>query len=363
MRTMTTIQRNLWRSAMVIAPMMLLVSTIQASPPVDASHRPVEDGLTTSVVSSKGFREYQILVKHDWITFYVHSPEKASVRNMVLFLNGSTPDPTFSFERKDGKMHSYFWGPHDYKTLGPDYAYVVIAKRGLEGAIDEAIARPTPAIYLQKNSLDYRVWQADEVINFCYRHVLKNPRRLVVYGHSEGSSVAAKLGTVNRRITHLGFWCGNALPDYFDFVFAERKEFLSGHITDAEAEHNIDGQFESYRKIFASPQDTSVQEGGDSYTHKRWSSYAEPPINNLVRIKIPLYVQVATLDENAPVESSYLIPLEFTRLGKRNLTFKVGVGWHHGLNGIDGSGKQIGHWDEVFRDFIRWSETTSSNGY
>lgn len=318
---------------------------------------PPEDPLTPEVVASKGFREYHLARKGDWITFYVRAREHTSLHHLVLFLSGSTPDPCFSYEKRDGKTISYFWGHRDFDLLPPDYAYVVIAKRGVEGAFDDAAPeRRTPPIYLQKNSLDYRVWQADQVIDYCCRNLLTHPGKVIVYGHSEGAPVAAKLGTVNRRITHLGFWCGNGLPDYYEFALMRRKQFLQGKMTDAEAQKEIDGLFDDYRSIFTAPDDTQAHNGSRYYTNKRWTSYAEPPVQHLLRVHIPIYVQVATLDENAPIETTYLLPLEFTRLRKRNLTYKVGVGWDHSLNEIDADGKKRSHWEEVFRDFMRWTD-------
>mgnify|MGYP001603436541 CR=1 FL=1 len=323
------------------------------------AQEPVVDPRTPEVLARQGFREYRIKAGSDWVTFYVHAPTNPPWRNLVLFLSGSTPDPSFSYEFKDGKLVSYFWGHKDYELLPPDYAYAVIAKRGREGALNESAPAPQagpPAVYLEKNSLDYRVWQADLVINYSRKYLLKNPEKIIVYGHSEGAPVAAKLGTVNRHITHLGFWCGNALPDFFEFMLMRRKELYQGKSTEAETQKKIDELLTDYKTIFADPKDTHPHKDSSIYTRKRWSSYAEAPVNHLVRLKIPLFVQVVSQDDNAPVETTYMIPLEFTRLGKTNLTYKVGVGWDHSLNSIDSAGKKTSHWKEVFQDFMNWTQ-------
>lgn len=91
-----------------------------------------------------------------------------------------------------------------------------------------------------------------------------------------------------------------------------------------------------------------------SYTQSWWS-YSEPPINNLLRLEIPIYVQVATNDESAPIESSYLIPLEFARLGKTNLVYKVCVGCDHGFNLKTEDGNIKRTWKEIFKEFIEWA--------
>ncbi|MGC4045453.1 MAG: hypothetical protein QM758_16805 [Armatimonas sp.] len=331
---------------------------------ITLAQKPVEDPRTPEIIAKHGFREYQIKSGSDWVTFYVHAPGRPPWRNLVLFLSGSTPDPSFSYELKDGKLVSYFWGHKDYEQLPPDYAFAVIAKRGREGAINENAPdgeTGPPDVYLKKNSLDYRVWQADQTINYCRKNLLSASPKIIVYGHSEGAPVAAKLGTVNRSITHLGFWCGNALPDYYEFILMQRKEFYSGKITDAEAQQKIDTLLEDYKTIFAAPKDTHPHNDSHMYTKKRWSSYAEPPLNHLLRIRIPIFLQVATLDDNAPIETTYIVPLEFTRLGKRNLTYRVGVGWDHSLNSVDAAGKKTSHWNTVFQEFFQWTQTKATS--
>ena len=192
------------------------------------------------------------------------------------------------------------------------------------------------------------------MINYIYAHLFA-PKKIIVYGHSEGAPVAAKLGTVNRRITHLGFWGGNALPDFFDFILFDRKENIRQQQSDSVTARNIEAYIQLFREIAADTANTQPSNTNEitEYTHKRWWSYAEPPINHLLRIEQPLYIQAASEDENAPIESNYLIPLEFIRLRKTNLTFRVCVGCDHGFV-LTQTGEDL--WPVIFRDFISWTE-------
>ena len=237
----------------------------------------------------------------------------------------------------------------EFKTLPGNYLFVVIEKVGFEGVIDEDHI-PKPEIYQLQNSLDDRVFRANQVIDtLCVRYVFN---KVIVYGHSEGAPVAAKLATENKQITHLGFWAGNALPDFFDFALESRKAFYRGEISVKESQKQIDELINTFVHDIATD---SVNTEGNGYTNKRWWSYAEPPINHLLKLDIPIFVQVATNDESAPIESSYLIPLEFARLGKTNLSYNVCVGCDHGFNVKNQDGSIQRNWNRIFNQFISWA--------
>jgi len=180
---------------------------------------------------------------------------------------------------------------------------------------------------------------------------------VIVYGHSEGAPVAAKLGTVNKQITHLGFWAGNALPDYFDFLLENSKANWAKQASDSVTFKNVEEILSSFKKIVKNKGDASAK-GKNDYSAKRWWSYAEPPINHLLKLDIPIFVQVAGKDESAPIESTYLIPLEFARLGKSNLRYEICAKCDHGFVTERENGETQDHWGEIFQEFIRWTVST-----
>jgi len=301
------------------------------------------------LVNHFGFEEKSIVTENEKIVYYIYKKDDTPTDKMILYLQGSDPSPQFSYKIKEGKLEKFCWLHGEFQDLSEDYLYVVVEKIGFEGVIDEDNI-PKPKIYQQKNSLDNRVERANQVINeICKKSDFK---KVIVYGHSEGAPVAAKLGTINNKITHLGFWAGNALPDFYDFVLESRIQFHKGEISAQEAQQQIDKTIEGFVNEIAI--DTSDIKG-NGYTNKRWWSYSEPPINNLLKIDIPVFVQVATNDESAPIESSYLIPLEFARLGKTNLTYKVCVGCDHGFNFKNKDGTIDRNWKKIFKEFIQWT--------
>ena len=312
--------------------------------------------LNELLLTKYNFKEYIIPLENDSIYFYLHKKKGSEPKNLVLYLQGtsSIPEPFFNIEKNE-KGYAYMqYIPTDYNLLDENYAYAIISYVGTPAFKNDG--PPNMKKYHQLNSLDYRVFQADTTINYISHKLIEKINKVIVYGHSEGAPVAAKLGTVNKKITHLGFWGGNALPDYYDFILFESKAYWSKEITVAQANNNIMATIESFKNV-ANDSTNVVPSNKDEiteYTNKRWWSYAEPPINNLIKLDIPLYVQVATNDESATIESTYLIPLEFIRLGKENLTFNVCVECDHGFTKRDGD-KEVDMWSDIFINFIKWT--------
>lgn len=303
----------------------------------------------TEIIEHYGFEQKSIEVNNEQIVFYTYQKGKLPKTKLIVYLQGSDPSPQFSYRIQDDEIQKLCWLNGEFNSISEEYIYVVIEKIGFEGVINED-DMPKPKIYQEKNSLNHRVFRANAVIDFLTaNHQLT---KVIVYGHSEGAPVGAKLATVNSKITHLGFWAGNALPDYYDFILENRIEYYKGSISDSTAQSRIDTNIAGFKKIALD----SLNTDSKGYTNLRWWSYAEPPINNLLKIDIPIFVQVASKDKSAPIESSYLIPLEFARLKKSNLSYNVCVGCDHGFSRKLTNGKVERMWKQIFTDFMEWTE-------
>ena len=325
--------------------LLILLFSITAITSCKAQKAPSKN----DIVHHFGFIQDSIIVETENIVYYSYSRSEEKIENLIIYLQGSDPSPQFSYRLSGTKIEKLCWLHGEFKEIPKNHLFVVIEKVGFENTIDENNI-PKPQIYQQKNSLDNRVFRANAVINKLNSDYMFN--KIIVYGHSEGAPVGAKLATINSEITHLGFWAGNALPDFYDFALDSRKEYYKGNISVAESQKQIDELIDSFKNdIATNPTNTE----DDGYTKKRWWSYAEPPINNLLKLEIPIFVQVATNDESAPIESTYLIPLEFARLGKSNLTYKVCVGCDHGFNSKDNDGVIQRNWIDIFKEFISWT--------
>lgn len=308
------------------------------------------------VVNKFGFVEHVIVKEKDTLRFYIHKNGNSKPTSLVLYLQGSSPDPLFSVEqnKNNGEYASYRWFPDDYASLNNTYCYAIISKTGIP-PISYGDTTDYSKYHLS-NSLENRVLLADLVINHIHKKITKKVNKIIVYGHSEGALVAAKLGTINKKITHLGFWAGNVLPDYFDFLLVNSKANWAKQLSDSVAFKNVKEILASFQKIAENKEDATAN-GKNDYSAKRWWSYAEPPINNLLKINIPIFVQVAGKDESAPIESTYLIPLEFARLGKKNLKYEICEACDHTFVIEKENGETEDKWNSIFREFISWTDS------
>lgn len=50
---------------------------------------------------------------------------------LVLYLQGTSPDPLFSVESYNEVHTTYRWFPRDYKLLDDIYCYAIISKTGI----------------------------------------------------------------------------------------------------------------------------------------------------------------------------------------------------------------------------------------
>lgn len=299
------------------------------------------------------YEHYKVIEKKDTINYHIYAPGGInSKENLLVFIHGSNSKPFYEFFEKDGKKYRGSTVPFDLSSIPENYAFVIVSKKGIDFCYDKEVEFEPPKEYYQNLSLSFRANQYDKVINHISNKHGTKLKKIVVIGHSEGSDVVAKLGTINKKITHIGFWSGSGNSQLYDFPLFIRKEVLQEKLTEEEGIEEINSLFEKYSDIMNNPNATDKSWYGHPY--KRWANFSEPPIENLLKIDIPLYVAMGAKDNSVPVESTYLIPVEFIRKGKKNLTFKVYPKLDHSFNEKSKEGKVIRRWNEVFTEFMSW---------
>ena len=319
--------------------------------------------------------EYQhqsIITKADTISYHIYSKGKIEDKNKILiFFHGSGGNPLFMQTIKLDTIQMVENGitkskieksiflnasvPFDLDKIPTDYIFVLISKKGVPFSADKNSYQPNQTFFASE-SLNYRVWQGNNVINDLTKKWVKKPRKVVIIGHSEGADVVAKLGHTNSKITHIGYWAGGANTQYYDFALFIQKEVQSGKKTQAEANKSLDSLFIDIKNIENDPKNTEKLWLDNPY--RRWSQFTEPAIDNLLKINKPLFVAVAGKDESVPIESSLLIPVEFIRHKKDNLKFKIYPDYNHSFAKPPKSEKEEWSWEwmSVFEDFMRWVE-------
>ncbi|WP_405205366.1 hypothetical protein [Aquimarina sp. LLG6339-5] len=307
----------------------------------------------TEALKKYDFIEEQLINGNDTITYYLKNP-KAKPHNLVVFIQGTDANPIFSYSINEDKTTYYRWFGEDYKSLDSTYTYAIIPKPGMDGLYKDGEII-IPESYYEKNHLDYRIKQIDLSINHIFENHLTKPKKIIVYGHSEGASIGAALATINEKITHLGFWSGNVLNNFYEFSLFNRIESLKGKLSDEEAHQGIINILEWYKSVVKNPTSTKIDHFG--FTNKRWSTYEKAPIDYLTQLNIPIYALFGTEDESTPIETAYLLPVKFIENRKENLTFEVCIGCDHSYKEKIEE-KQKSHWSEQFTKFIEWTDKT-----
>jgi len=323
--------------------LLLLITTAGISQSV---YNPTID----DALNKYGFIEGKIIEDSDTITYYLRN-YKTKPTKLIVFIQGTDANPLFSYKIKNGKSSIYRWFGDDYKLLDSTYTYAIIPKPGIDGIFnDEELS--VPKEYYKKNYQEYRVNQINLSIEDIIKNHLKKPEKIIVYGHSEGAVIGASLANKNNNITHLGFWSGNVLNNFYEFSLFNRIETLQGKQSDSLAHNNIMAIIDWYKSVIKNPNSTEIDHFG--FTNKRWSSYEKPPIDDLLAIDIPIYAVFGTKDKSTPIETAYLLPFQFMQKRKENLTFDVCIDCNHGYVEKDKE-KETKHWDRIFSEFIIWT--------
>lgn len=213
--------------------------------------------------------------------------------------------------------------------------------------------------YIQKCGLEWQVQASLLVIDSLCNMLPISGDKVIALGVSEGGRVVPRLAVENKKITHLVCMVSGGLNQFYSSIINKRIDAATGKLSHQEAQVIVDSLFGVYEKIYSDPHSTEKSWYGHPY--QRWASFCtDIPLEHLAKLDIPIYVLSGSADRNAPVLQADYIKLEFLRLGKTNLTYRVLPGCEHSLYEVvveDGKEKGISHRDEAFSMVVKWIET------
>ncbi len=308
-----------------------------------------------------GFSVFKIKGRIDSISFIVSDTSFDQRKPVFLFCQGSLP---YSLFYQEDSIHTWQQAiPFDYQKYLRDYNFVVISKPGIpvfSKTADKNFfyidpkTKKVPQKYWVDNYLDYYVNSADDVINYLVKQKWVDKSKVVIAGVSQGSKVVSKLGAINKNITHVIYLAGNPLGRFDQNIRQNRRDALLGKITSEQAQKNIDSLYKLWNEMITKPNDVSST---NEDTYKTWVTFSQPLLPYLLKISVPLFVGYGTSD----ITSDYcdLLPLDFARLGKKNLTLKPYLDCDHNFLKVrfDKSGNEISRedmWDKLTEDFFNW---------
>ena len=303
-----------------------------------------------------GYRHLQIRYQNDPVDILVLSKkgEEQKAKPIILFDQGSQARPLILLDN-EGKPYRVF--PYQTDSLLVNFHLVVIGKPYVpliakhsdlkNGAYADPKTGIPPAQFYSRDNVDYYVSRAQEVIKHLKKKQWVKKDKLIVAGHSAGSTVAAKLAFESKDVTHLIYSGGNPFGRMASIVSQARAYDDS---TGTRAERS----FKYWQDVVNDPANVASQ-GGDS--NKTTYDFSLSPIDYLIKLQIPVLVTYGTKDHG--VAFNDYLRLETIRKGKSNFTFKPYIGVEHNYFGFDKKGKvdydKFG-WDQVALDWQAWLE-------
>jgi len=309
----------------------------------------------TKTAKDYGFTHLQFEYKSDNVDVLVKSKkgEENMKKPLLFFCQGSLPRPLILYDEKGiyrvfpfvpdsfiVKYHVVIVGKpyipllRDIKTLNSNYCYVDSAGN-------------YPKEYTDRNLLDYYVDRNIAIIKYLQKQKWVSNKQLVLAGHSEGSTVAAKMASSSHLATHLIYSSGNPMGRIMSIIQQSRAN-------ETDSTKSGEETMEYWRTIVTDKTNMDATHG-DAY--KATYGFSYPPIEYLEKLKIPVLICYGTKDWCAPFVD--FMRVDFIRKGKTNFQFNPYIGTEHNYYPITKENKpnyDVSNWDKVANDWLQWIE-------
>ncbi len=300
-----------------------------------------------------GFEHMQVRLPGDTMDVLIKKKKGDELKRkpLLLFVQGSLPRPLIILD-EEGKPYGTF--PFRADSLLNNYHLVIISKPGIpliakRSELDNGFnyvspgSKRFPVRYVRNNTISNYVRRDQKVLDRLLQQPWADPKKLVVAGHSEGATIAAKLASKDKRVTHLIYSGGNPMGRMMSILEDARAA------NDSTAGQN----FEYWAKIVAHPErDTAAL--GDSY---RTTFEASDPalMADMLALKIPVLVSYGTRDK--AVHGCDQLHLLTIMQHRDNFHFKAYNGLEHNYFPVDKNGvpdQNVFNWDKVVLDWNDW---------
>ena len=309
----------------------------------------------TNTAQDFGFRHFIFKYKGDKIDILIKSKkgEENIPKPIFFFCQGSLPIPLIIFQGKD--VYSTF--PFNPDSLSKYFHLVIISKPCIPLIADVAMLKSDftyvdstgkfPKEYIDRNLLSYYVPRNIAIIKYLQKQPWASKNRLVVAGHSEGSTIGAKMAIDCKLVTNLIYSGGNPMGRILSIIEQSRA-----NETDTDSTKYGENDMGYWADVVANRNDMSDSHGD---TYKATFEFSEPMVKELEKLKIPVLVSYGTKDWSSPYND--FLRVDIIRKNKNNFTFKAYVGTEHNFFPLTEDNKpnyNIFNWDKVANDWIHW---------
>lgn len=302
-----------------------------------------------------GFRHIHLVYNGDSVEVLVKSKkgEELKPKPIFLFIQGSLPRPLIIYD-STGTFGVF---PFNADSLSNYYHVVIIGKPFIpvlaeKNTLDNQFCYRDstgsfPKKYQNRNVPDYYVNRNIKVLDWLLKQKWVNPNQLIVSGHSEGSTISAKLSLMFPRVTHLIYSGGNPMGRIMSVIGKEREREIVDTTVKAES------SFKYWTDVVQNKNKSFNEEDGD--TNKTTFDFSIPPITYLEKLTIPVLISYGTKDECCPFND--FMRVKFIKEKKNNFTFQSYVGLEHNYFPLNSNGEinyDIFNWDKVSYDWMKW---------
>jgi dienelactone hydrolase len=306
-----------------------------------------------------GFRHLQTIYKGDTVDILIRSKkgDEQKKKPLFLFCQGSLPIPLMvTYKDSSGKTGIYNVFVFNPDSLANEYHLAIVNKPYVPLIIDQHSLNSDltysdstgkyPGKYIERNLLDYYVNRNIAVIKFLQSRSWVSKNKLVVAGHSEGSTIAAKLAYSFPQVTQLIYSGGNPCGRIVTMIEQQRTR---ENDSAAYGERVLN----TWKNIVDDPGNMNVS-GGDAYA-ATYGFSIPPPMDYLEKLKIPVLITYGTRDYSCPFNDYFRVKLIEQK--RTNFTFKAYVGVEHNFFPLKRNGEinyDIFNWDKVADDWRKW---------
>lgn len=270
----------------------------------------------------------RIDLNDNFINYYVlhkQNDQDISSKGLIIYLTGSGMDCALGLQQEGVWQNEGLFIKSLNKYLSPNFDILVPEKMNIKLGKDQS---NDPKVF-EHYTLEERVSSAVLVIdNFLENHEYKN---VYLMGVSEGAQILPMVYnnlSAKNKIAKLVVLGSGGLSQYEEFKVLQ-KSTLSMPQPYRELLIEADNVMEAIR----SNQDLH-DKWFAGYPYKRWAGFFPyRPLDDFVKINIPIFLMQGTKDTSAPIESSRVFAAEFKRLEKNNLTYIEYKNGDHRLNG------------------------------
>ncbi|NUM57904.1 MAG: alpha/beta fold hydrolase [Bdellovibrionaceae bacterium] len=264
---------------------------------------------------------------------YYYFPSKNKTDPIIINVQGSGCDSIYSKDKKGnvfGGLHLNIAEVAEFKS-----AVLAVEKPYVETYQESASPGDVNSCSNQfREKFNLSVWVKALATSLSEVIALQDlsPDRIIVFGHSEGASVAATLAASLPQVSHVIYAAGGGGNPLYE-AFLRRKKNAQGNLKTED--NDIKEAINDWKQMLRAPENTQQLFWGHAAPY--WLSRSK--INSVEDLKMSLakiYVVQGTNDLNVSIDASDLLVSELVIAGK-DLEYKRIIGANHffEINGED----------------------------